>query len=104
MPLPGWSNWDCSLRNCPAGHTANARHGYAAKREVQRVVCDKNQRINGTDYFILSFMGANTARIYDHYSATQIRSAIEYCPYIGNVTVSFPLFEYDNISTACHSL
>jgi hypothetical protein len=27
LPLPGWDNWDCSLRNCPKGHTADRRNG-----------------------------------------------------------------------------
>eukprot|EP01034_Spumella_vulgaris_P022801 gene22801-28963_t len=27
IPLPGWGNWDCSLRNCPKGDTANLECG-----------------------------------------------------------------------------
>ena len=36
-------------------------------------------------------------------SPRDIRAAIEWPANIGNVTVSFPNFENDNISTACHT-
>ena len=25
-PLPGWSGWDCSQRNCPTGDAIDRRH------------------------------------------------------------------------------
>ena len=103
LPLPGFSNWDCSQRNCPMGTTNNKRYGYASVKEVQRVVCDKNIFENHSDYFVLQFMGSNTARIYPRYTAHQIRQAIEFSPLIGNVSIEFPHYKTDNISTACHT-
>jgi hypothetical protein len=101
-PIPGWTNWDCSLRNCPKGHAASARFGGYAVRELQRVTCGKSQTFNQSDHFVLSFLGRNTAPIFAHYEAAAIRSAIEWHPYIGNVTISFPNYDDDAVITACH--
>lgn len=102
LPLPGWSNWDCSKRNCPMGHTSDARNGVYAVNEIQRVLCGKSI-YNDDDYFTLSFLDANTLPIYTNYTAYQIKAAIEFCPYIGNVTVIFPNYYYDKVHSACVS-
>lgn len=66
------------------------------------MVCGKQPDVNASDFFILRYMNINTPRIYSTYTAGQIKSAIEYHPYIGNVTINFPNYNYDNISTACN--
>lgn len=103
LPLAGWSNWNCTLRNCPKGHTSDRRHGVYAAKEVQRVLCGLSQLVDVSDSVTLSFMGQDTLPIFVNYSAHQIRAAIEYHPYIGNVTVAFPNFAADGVDTACHS-
>jgi len=103
LPLAGWGNWNCTLRNCPKGHTSDRRHGLYAAKEVQRVLCGLSQRVDVSDSITLSYMGINTLPIFVNYSSYQIRAAIEYHPYIGNVTVAFPNYAVDGISTACHS-
>lgn len=106
-PLPGWGNWDCSKRNCPTGH--NSVYGYTAKREIQRIVCNRDfsTHHDADMYFVLKlpFNNEESLRIYDDATADEIKAAIEYAPSIGNVTVSFPNFKTDNIATACsHSV
>lgn len=103
MPLAGWSNWDCSLRHCPRGHTSNRRYGVYAAKEVQRVVCGLSEEVDPTDFIELSFMGVPTLPIYVNDSAAQIRATLEYHPYIGNVTVTFPNAAVDGINSACHT-
>ena len=101
LPLPGWDNWDCSLRNCPKGHTSNVRYGLTANKEIQRVACSKSNDANVSDYMIFEFMGKLTGRVYTNDTRYAIKAAIEEHPYIGNVTVSFPLYDDDNVRTAC---
>ena len=69
--------------------------------EIQRVVCHMYTYTNYTDYFILGIMGQQSERIYAHYSVGQIKTAIEYAAVVGNVTVTFPNYAYDNVTTAC---
>jgi len=92
LPIPGWSNWDCSKRNCPMGHTSDARRlvscrciatassillqlfkwwlsGYKAVKEIQRIVCGLSV-YNDEQSFTLSFMDHQTSPIYTNYSAT----------------------------------
>jgi hypothetical protein len=101
LPLAGWDNWDCSLRNCPKGHASNRRNGFTADKEVQRVVCSKSATLNTSDYMVFAYMGALTGRIYVDYGVHEIRAAIEENPFIGNDTVWFPRYENDTIATAC---
>lgn len=91
------------MRNCPKGHTSDRRHGIYAAKEVQRVLCGLSQRVHTSNSISLRFMGVNTLPIYVNYTSLQIRRAIEYHPYIGNVSVSFPNFAYDGVNTACHT-
>jgi len=102
LPIPGWSNWDCSKRNCPMGHTSDARSGYKAVKEIQRIVCGLSV-YNDEQSFTLSFMDQQTKPIYTNYSATEIKAAIEYCPLIGNVSIFFPNIEIDEVTSACHT-
>jgi hypothetical protein len=101
VPLPGWGNWDCSLRNCPKGDTVTRRNNYGGVLEIQRVLCRKSANENTSDYFLLNLYGVNSARIHTHFRAYEIKRAIEMMPLIGNVSVWFPNFYFDNISTAC---
>lgn len=101
LPLAGWDNWDCSLRNCPKGHTSDRRHGFVAHKEAQRVLCTRSNSTNTSDYMVFEFMGALTQRVYVNYGQHEIKAALEYNPYIGNVSVYFPNWSNDFISTAC---
>jgi len=109
-PLPGWGGWDCSKRNCPKGDTVNRRtqyQTYAFKTnnlEIQRVQCVRQRgNLNYSDFFQVGFFGETSQRIYNHYTATQIKWALEYMSLIGNVTITFPNENYDNVTTACSS-
>lgn len=101
LPLPGWTNWDCSLRNCPKGHTSDRRHGETALKEVQRVLCSKSNSTNTSDFMVFSFLGAFTDRVYVNYGQSQIKAALEANPYIGNVSVYFPNYRADLVTSAC---
>lgn len=98
-PLPGWSNWDCSKRNCPKG--PNTQYGNFAAKEEQRVLCRKYATANISDFFVLQFYGFNTKPIHTYFSTDAIKAAIEFAPTIGNVSIFFPDYVHDNISTAC---
>ena len=103
LPLAGWDNWDCSLRNCPKGHTSNRRAGLFAAREEQRVVCTRDHTANASDYLVFRFMGAVSQRIYLGDGVHCIRAALEHNPHIGNLTVSFPNFDDDGLNMACNT-
>ena len=67
------------------------------------MVCGLSEEVDPSDFIELSFMGISTLPIYVNDSAAQIRTALEFHPYIGNVTVTFPNFAVDGINSACHT-
>ena len=97
--LPGYRNWDCSLRNCPTGDSVSVRNNYGGQHEVQRVVCP----LGASASFRLFFMGHWSAPILATANAVAIKAAMEWPPSVGNVTISFPNIYYDGIGTACYS-
>ncbi len=104
MPLPGWGGWDCSLRNCPSGDAISKRTGLGGQLEIQRVLCEKPALANYSDHFMLHVLGQSSRPIYAHYSAKQIKAAIEYPAVVGNVSVWFPHAAMDNLTMACSDL
>jgi len=96
-PIPGWGNWDCSLRNCLKGDSTV--YGSKSVREVQRVVCTSSLE----NYFQLVLFKQTSAKIYGFFNAYQIKDAIEIMPGIGNVSIGFPNDGTDMIVTACNS-
>jgi hypothetical protein len=103
MPIPGWSGYDCSLRNCPKGDNVAAHPdigqpaNYGGKVSKQRVVCTGG----GAHEFELTIFGERTAVVLGADTAALIKSKIEFLPSVGNVTVTFPRSGTDNIVTAC---
>ena len=77
VPLPGWGNWDCSLRNCPKGDTVNRRtyrlnHLYHTNNlEIQRVYC-RYSGANQTGFFTLQIFGQQTQKIFFDYTYSQV--------------------------------
>ena len=61
----------------------------------------KSTLSNVSDFFRLTLFGQRSLPIYTNYHAAQIKAAIEYPALIGNVSVWFPNYASDNISTAC---
>lgn len=108
VPLPGWGNYDCSLRNCPKGDTVNKRTHLASNGdivntnnlEIQRVVCTLDM-VNTTGFFYLDIFGERSQRIYTRYTSKQIARAIDSNKNMGNVTVFF--LNYDLVKTACNA-
>lgn len=100
-PMPGWSGWDCSQRNCPTGDPLIPPYNTGGNIAIQRVVCSELWSANMS--FILTVNGFPTLPIYSYYRADQIKRAIEWPPVIGNVTITFPRNKanLDNITTAC---
>jgi hypothetical protein len=70
--------------------------------EEQRVVCRKAHDNSSTGFF-LELFGSVTAPIYADSTLTEIKYAVEFHPFIDNVTVSLPNADTDGIHTACHS-
>lgn len=98
IPLPGWSGYDCSLRNCPLGDNVDSRHSGGGVMEMQRVNCIDS----ASTTFHLSYLGFKSAAIFGNMTATSIQRAIEFSKSIGNVTITFPS---DSAAvTACSSL
>jgi hypothetical protein len=52
---------------------------------------------------MLPFNNEVSLPINDDANADEIKTAIEYAPSIGNVTIFFPNYDYDNIATACNT-
>jgi hypothetical protein len=50
---------------------------------------------------VFEFLGALTDRVYVNYGQAQIKAAIEANPYIGNVSVYFPNYSNDSVTSAC---
>lgn len=100
-PLPGWGGFDCNSRNCPKGHNTDSDE--ASRREIQRVVCDREG--NSSTYFVLRLPFGDELSLPIYYTdgADEIKSAIEYAAGVGNVSVWFPLADTDYITTACNS-
>lgn len=78
-------------------------------KDIQRVICGlqgtgrQHDTASEYKYFTLRFLGSYSLPIYAYYASEEIKQAIEYSPYIGNVTIVFPHYSTDNISTACHT-
>jgi hypothetical protein len=70
-------------------------------KEIQRVMCSKSNSTNTSDYMVFEFLGALTDRVYVNYGQAQIKAAIEANPYIGNVSVYFPNYSNDSVTSAC---
>lgn len=99
--LPGWRGYGCQERNCPSGNRIVSPSAYSSTTAVyeEQIVGCIGENSSSTA-FILSFYGHATAEITGDMNADEIKSAIEWAPTIGNVTVFF----LDNIyPTACHS-
>ena len=97
LPLPGWTGYDCSLRNCPLGDNVDARHRGGGLMEVQRITCTAS---SSSTVFSLRYRGFSTDKILGNMTATAIKRAIEVSKAVGNVTVTFPSGA-PTASTAC---
>jgi len=85
--LPGWTGYDCSLRNCPLGDNVDARHQGGGVMEVQRIACTAPP---SSTVFSLKYKGFSTDKIFGNMTVTAIKRAIEFSKAVGNVTVTFP--------------
>ena len=102
VPLPGFTGYDCSQRNCPMGDTTSPRNPSGGQLAVQRVVCVGSNTTRAN--FTLGIFGQMTNPIFVGMGAAQIEAAIEYPATVGNVSISFPNVQYDGITSACHPL
>ena len=102
VPLPGYTGYDCSQRNCPMGDTTSPRNPSGGQLAVQRVVCVGSNTTQAN--FTLGIFGQVTHPILVGMGAAQIKAAIEYPETIGNVSITFPNVQYDGIISACHPL
>jgi len=78
---PGYTSYDCSLRECPRGDDPMTEGGTP---EAQEVICAAT-----TGSFTLSFRGAETAEMPFTASEVVIKTELEKLPTIGTVDVFF---------------